>query len=109
MPKLKCNAQKCVFNCDTRCSKSVIKVIGAEAETPVDTACQSFIKKRYSENNNYQTEIGSFENVNPHVSVDCDSRDCRYNSRGVCISENIRIDGTQSMTPRDTRCQTFSR
>ena len=104
MPKLKCDAHKCIYNCDRFCSKSVIHV-----NNDVDTKkCESFSVQKYN-GYKYDTEFGCMDNsINQYVSIECDAKECDYNCKGMCVSENVKIGNENATSKSETKCETFS-
>lgn len=103
MPKLKCDAKKCIYNCERYCAKSVIHV-----NDDLDAKkCVSFSEQKYDEQN-YNTEFASMDNMNKYVSIECEAKACDYNCNGMCVSENVQIGCEKVEKRNDTKCETFS-
>lgn len=102
MPKLKCDAEKCIYNCEHYCAKSVIHV-----NDDMDAKkCISFSLKKY-EKQNYDTEFASCENLNQYVSIQCAAKSCDHNCEGMCVSERVSIS-PETFKNVNAKCVTFS-
>ncbi len=114
MPKLKCDAKSCTYNSKEYCCKSVIHVIGSKASSISDTSCGSYHKKKYD---TFDTEFATLhendfsgnESINQYVTIDCDTKNCKYNHNLKCCSEKVIIhnDNKLSMGNNETMCKTF--
>lgn len=104
MPKLKCDAKNCIYNCERFCSKSVIHI-----NDDLDSKkCESFSEQKYSRSK-LDTEFGCMDScLNQYVSIECDAKDCDYNCKGSCVSENVKISGEKATCKNETKCETFS-
>jgi len=103
MPKLKCDALKCIYNCEKYCAKSVIHV-----NDDLDAKkCESFSDKKFDAQE-YKTEFASIDCGNQFVSIECKAKSCDYNCNGMCVSENVKIGSIEASTKDETRCETFS-
>lgn len=103
MPKLKCDAMKCIYNCEHYCAKSVIYV-----NDDLDAKkCVSFSLQKY-EGGNYNTEFASMDSVNKYVSIECSAKSCDYNCNGMCVSENVKISDIHEENKERAKCETFS-
>jgi len=103
MPKLKCDARKCIFNCERYCVKSVIHV---NDDTDAKK-CVSFSEQKYDEQK-YNTEFAQMDNFNQYVSIECAAEECDHNANGMCVSERVEIGCNQKVCKNDTECKTFS-
>jgi len=110
MPKLKCDVRSCIYNADLCCCRSVIKVVDRSAKSSDETACSSFHrrKKEASNHNIYLTEFATIDGINQFVSIDCESRNCSYNEKGICTADRVMISGGPKVGKYDeTLCDTF--
>lgn len=104
MPKLKCSAMKCIYNCENLCTKSVIHI-----NDDIDAKrCLAFKCKKYDYEHNFNTEFANFDGLNQFISIECEAKKCDYNCNGMCASENVKIVGCNSTCANQTKCQTFS-
>lgn len=103
MPKLKCDAKKCIYNCERYCVKSVIHV-----NDDLDSKkCVSFSEQKY-EKGNYETEFAQMCDTNKYVSIECEARACDHNANGMCVSENVEIGCNKDVCKNNNDCKTFS-
>ena len=103
MPKLKCDAKKCIYNCEKYCVKSVIHV-----NDDLDAKkCVSFSEQKY-ESGKFDTEFAQMDGVNKYVSIECEAKACDHNANGMCVSENVQIGCDKDMCTHNTVCKTFS-
>ena len=104
MPKLKCDAHKCIYNCEKYCVKSVIHV-----NDDLDAKkCVSFSEQKY-EGKNYDTEFSQMNCTNKYVSINCEAKECDHNEHGVCVSEIVEIGcDDEKACKHNTSCKTFS-
>lgn len=103
MPKLKCDALKCIYNCERFCAKSVIHV----NDDSDAKKCESFNDKEF-ERSDYKTEFSKIDCGNQFVSIECKAKNCDYNCNGVCVSENVKIGNEHASCVDETKCETFS-
>lgn len=102
MPKLRCDASKCIYNCEHYCAKSVIYV-----NDDLDAKkCESFSMQKYNECD-YNTEFANMDSVTKYVSIECRAKSCDYNCNGMCISENVKISDMKDGNGK-AKCETFS-
>ncbi len=107
MPKLKCDAKTCAFNSKEYCCKSIIRIIGPTAKTTADTACGSYHARKHD---TYDTEFASMEaseSINQYVSIDCESKNCKFNRNHKCSSDHVHIEKGKSNQMTETMCETF--
>lgn len=103
MPKLRCDAKNCIYNCEKLCTKSLIHINNdAEAKK-----CETFSQQKF-ERNCYNTEFANMEDANTYVSIDCMAKDCDYNNNGICVSENVKIGCDDCKCCDKAKCETFS-
>lgn len=103
MPKLKCDAKNCIYNCGRYCAKSVIHI-----NDDLDAKkCESFSEKKY-DTNEYNTEFANLDGCNQYVSIECRAKECDHNSNGMCVSEHVKIGKESATTVDETKCETFS-
>ena len=103
MPKLKCEVKNCIYNCDEYCAKSVIHV-----NNDLDAKkCISFSLQKYQEND-YNSEFASMDGLNQYVSIECEAKNCDYNCKGSCVSENVKIGTHNKSYANGAKCKTFS-
>ncbi|HHU55886.1 MAG TPA: DUF1540 domain-containing protein [Acholeplasmataceae bacterium] len=110
MPKLKCDVRSCIYNADSCCCRSVIKVVDEEAKTSDETACASFHRRKKEASNHriYLTEFATIDGINQFVSIECESRRCKYNLHGICTAERVMVSGgSKAYKYEDTLCDTF--
>lgn len=108
MPRLKCGVNTCVFWHDKLCTRSGIAVRGETALDNGETRCASYHKRdRESNNDLYKIEIGSFADIDMHLSVNCEAVNCRFNRNLMCHAHEIKIDGTRAKNTKDTFCASF--
>lgn len=112
MPKLKCDVRSCIYNADLCCCRSVIKVVDEEARTSDETACSSFHRRKRESSSHqiYLTEFATIDGINQFVSIECESRRCAYNLKGICTAEHVMISGgPKAGKSQETLCDTFIR
>lgn len=103
MPKLKCDARKCIYNCEHYCVKSVIHV-----NDDVDAKkCVSYSEQKY-EDKKYDTEFACMDGINKYVSIECSAKECDHNCNGMCVSENVQIGCDTDECKINAKCKTFS-
>ncbi len=109
MPKLKCDVRSCIYNADTCCCRSVIRVIGEEAKNDIQTACGSFHRrKKINLDEEYKMEFSKIDGLNEYISIECESRNCIYNRNELCTASKVKISGgKQALKYVDTICNTF--
>lgn len=108
MPELKCGVNSCVYNYNQLCSKSAIKVSGADALREKETSCLSYHKRDREANDHYNLEIGTIEDIiSDYLSVNCEAFNCVYNRNALCYAKDIKIDGTKAKHKHDTFCSSF--
>lgn len=103
MPKLKCEALKCIYNCNKYCAKSVIRVNNDSDSKK----CESYSEKNY-EAKDYKTEFADMNCGNQFVSIECKAKECDYNCNGMCVSENVKIGSESTRAMDGAKCETFS-
>ena len=103
MPKLKCDALKCIYNCEKYCAKSVIHI-----NDDLDAKkCESFSNKKYDAQE-YKTEFATIDCGNQFVSIECKAKSCDYNCNGMCVSEKVEIGCDKNVCKHNNECKTFS-
>lgn len=107
MPKLTCTVDTCIYNQDKYCIRNRIHIQGKLAKTDMETQCGSFKLKQDENKNIYMTEFARFGAVNEHLSIDCDSVNCAYNSNLLCSKNNVKIEGCEAVQRYDTLCKSF--
>lgn len=109
MPKLKCDVRSCVYNADYCCCKSMIKVIGEQADQSSETACASFHKKkRINSDDIYKVEFSKIDGINQYISIECESVNCIYNVKEICTAERVKIaGGPKASKYLETVCNSF--
>ncbi len=101
MANLSCEATNCLYNMDKKCSKGLISVGGKSAHVVAETSCESFVDAKGSAKNN-----AGFEGKT--TSINCDAKNCTFNSCGKCSASYVSIEGSQAKESCDTACGTFS-
>ena len=99
MPDLSCEARNCAHNKDSRCSIECITVGGRCAKKPNATCCENFTEQTTPET---LTNVGR-----PHLSIDCQAKNCRYNSDCSCFADAVNICGCDACDCKETECSTF--
>ena len=108
MPILKCGVDTCTYYYDNRCSKSMIKVTGFDANKEDETNCSSYHRKDRIAFDSYNLEIGTIDDIiTEYLSVNCDAVNCLYNRNLLCYAKDIKIDGTNAKKYIDTFCSSF--
>ncbi len=103
MPKLKCDAKSCIYNCECYCAKSVIHV-----NDDLDSKkCVSYSEQKF-DHQNYNTEFATMDFSNKYVSIDCEAKSCDYNANGMCVSEHVNIGCGNEKCKNKAKCNTFS-
>lgn len=99
MPDLSCEAVNCAHNKNRRCSIDSITVGGRCAQNSCSTCCENFTEQTTPET------LGSRERRN--LFIDCQARNCRYNSDCSCFADAVSICGCDACDCKETECSTF--
>ncbi|MBS5736590.1 MAG: DUF1540 domain-containing protein [Clostridiales bacterium] len=99
MPDLSCDALNCAHNKNRRCSINSIIVGGRYAKNSVGTCCENFTEQTTPET------LTSRELTD--LSIDCQAKNCRYNSDCNCYANSVSIGGRDACECRETECSTF--
>lgn len=113
---LQCDASKCVYNIQRRCSASTIQVKGMEAEHGDAIFCGTFAPRKISNmvsmmgNINLLGSLGELTGGAPSLKpkVACSITSCQYNNGGACVTEDLVIGGVSSNRAEETNCQSFA-
>lgn len=102
MTRLDCSVTSCMYNQDHLCSKGDITIGGRNASSSGETCCESFHKKG----------VGSCANFicrpSATVDVDCEAKDCKYNTNCKCSAKQIGISGRSNASEsKQTECGSF--
>ena len=103
MSKLKCGAEKCVYNAERLCCKGEICIGGRHAENSGQTCCESFAERR-EESGGFTSSIA---HPSEHVSIDCEAVKCIYNQDYKCTASHVDVGGVRAAESGETRCETF--
>jgi hypothetical protein len=106
--QLRCEAQKCVYNLEEKCTAPEIEVHGNETMGGRFTYCSTFNLedngeasfKHLNNDSNYNVLTNSPE-------VECTAMNCEYNQRELCYAPFVKIVSGVSAAPIQTECQTF--
>lgn len=101
MAELKCNVGSCSYNQSECCCKGDIMVGGQQADKKDDTCCESFSEKRGD------SYTSCLNHACKTISIDCEARNCVYNSDFKCKAEHVDIKGGNACNCHETCCLTF--
>jgi len=112
---LHCDASKCVYNIQQRCSASRIQVKGMEAGQADVIFCATFAPRKISNmlgmigNINLLGSLGELISKAPSLKpeVVCSITSCLKNNGGACVTEDLIIGGIASIHAGETSCQSF--
>ena len=100
MPDLSCEARNCAHNKDSRCSIDCITVGGRCAEKANATCCENFTEQTTPQT---LTDAGRL-----HLAIDCQAKNCRYNSDCSCFADAVNICGCNACDCKENECSTFT-
>lgn len=107
MAKLQCSVSSCSNYADGKCCLPKIQVDGPGACSCSQTCCSSFEEAKKVASNS----VSEFHHVPDHsVTVSCRAENCKYNARGMCEANNVRVGCCGSGHPcvtSETECCTF--
>lgn len=105
MPRIQCDAKKCLYNNCNMCEKTKIYVGGLYAEEKNETECISFERKNLSKCNE---EYGScHDGCGCETKIACSSEKCIYNVNKECQARQVKVKGKEALTKDETCCDTF--
>lgn len=100
MPDLRCHVTNCTYYQDDYCCAGRISVDGQRASDPDATCCNTFIEQSAQNTASYEPT--------PHMMVQCDATNCKYNGDYICQASSIQISGESSCHHSSaTLCATF--
>lgn len=109
MPKLRCSAEKCLYNQEKFCARNRIHVQGSEALIEDETQCGTFKVNNGEKVHLYKTEFARLDGANEHLSINCDCYKCLYNSNDLCTKDFVKISGGSAITRQQTVCESFAK
>lgn len=103
MAELQCTVENCSYNKETYCCKGDIMVGGKHAQLEDDTCCESFLQRREGSD----SYTSSISHPSKTISIDCEAKNCTYNSNFKCVADHVDIKGCGADNCLQTECATF--
>jgi hypothetical protein len=119
MSDLMCSAVNCIYNISGLCSARNIHIgIKGISSKNEDTSCKNFLNKNFKNtvtsiiNTNLIGEVKQVidsENINMSPQINCDAKECIYNSGNMCSARHVQIYGLKCEDGQCTKCEVFTR
>lgn len=106
MPRLNCNANKCQYNYDHKCTRNAINVGDCYKSGNRQAECKSYKEGLQTVGVEFAKELDHM-NLN-NVSIYCEAHDCLYNMNKSCKVSEVDIKKpTESCDCVNAECTTY--
>ncbi len=104
MTNLECSVKNCYYNKDAKCCREGISVGGSEATVTDATYCGDF-KEKIDGVTSMECYCG--EGPAKTLDVNCEAKNCVFNSNAKCNADKITISGNGAKHESQTACGSF--